>query len=423
MTEPADGVREAVEGMVAAALPGWDVAAVGRYEGCSDDVYPLEVTDGDRHQRLVLKARNGTDAASFRTEPYLLDAVARRTDVPVPGVVAVVDDHDDWPPFFLLEHCDGETLDERADALVPAVRDRLAREAGQYLGQLHLLGSFDRFGPLRVDRTNGLERDEPAGRPDEGPGRGETPTGATGSPGNAAGEAGGRPDPGPGTPGDDDATIGASGDRGPGAPGADERPPAERALPEAGIEEPGFTIDVVERGHDAWEPRFRDLVADHCSGLDGRFADLAADVETALAAVPVPAADPVLVHDDYRYWNLLADPMTGETRAVIDFDASTAAARWNLVATVDRLSAWAPLDADRRRRVRECVLVGYETATGRRPDLDAPACDAYRLASRLPALACFEDWHAETCPDERDAIAERHRDHVATLVERCLDAQ
>src|SRR6056297_3332609 len=103
MTEwaAAPHARREVRSMVEMALPGWSVDGASRFGDGENGVYAVTVSNGERHRELVLKAPVGVDDAAFRPEPYVLDAASRRTDVPVPGVVAVVDDG----PFFLMERC------------------------------------------------------------------------------------------------------------------------------------------------------------------------------------------------------------------------------------------------------------------------------------------------------------------------------
>lgn len=370
MTEAVDRSRSPAEvrALVRTVLPAWEAASLEGYEDGVNGVYDVAIERGDRRQTYVLKVQTGTDPAAFRPEPYLLDAVARRTDVPVPGVVAVVDEADGDPPFFLMERCAGTRLEECRGDLDPDAWHRVARSAGRHLGEFHLLGSFERFGPLRVRETpsvadGGAERSE-------------------------------------GTP------RWTRGGRWSGLRSADR--PDER-----GIEEPEFALGVGDAGHGRWADRFRELVATRLGAVTERAPGLAAAVETALSDFDVPEGDPVLAHD-HRPGNVLVDPETGAPRAVLDFErAATATARFDLATAVDRLCRDAPLGSDWRRRVRECVLVGYETATGRRPDLTAPVCDAYRLAGRLGDLA--REGSASTSAGDDDRVDETVRPLLARL--------
>jgi aminoglycoside phosphotransferase (APT) family kinase protein len=395
--------------MVRAAVPDWTIVSVGRHGGPDGDGYPVTVTDGEVRRRLVCRVADREADVADRTEGYLLSAVGRRTAIPVPAVVAVADDHPDHPPFFLTERPGGARLDP--GSLDAVARDRLARAAGRHLGQIHLVGSFRQFGRLRV-RASGPDARSDSGRrlpPDHGSadrsgrGKGDSEGGPAGSAGAGEGAAGAT-GPGEGVPGD----------------GGRERGPAggSRPVPRAvqrGIEAPAFALGVAD-GHDDWSGRFGSLVAARAGRINGRFPALAADARAAVEATSLPDPDPVLCHGNYRYRSLRADPGTGEPTAVLEFgDAAVGAPRFDLVTAVDRLSRWAPQGSDRRLRVRECVLLGYETAAGRRPSLDGRGADAYRLASRLRALARIAE------RDGAEDATERFRERVRTVVDRLGD--
>lgn len=342
-----------VQDMVHEIAPRWTVTDADACSYGTDAVYFVTVEAEDTVRELVLKACRSVDADAFRPEPYLLDAIARRTTIPVPSVVGAVDaddaDDDFSEPFFLMERCDGQNVANRADDLSPQVRKRVATEAGRYLGELHDVGSFDRFGPVRLGED------------------GET----------------------------------------------DSR---------AGIVTPQYEVTVADDGRDAWRDWFFDLSDHFLDALDDRFTDL----EPAIRRHLNDAADvldgefkPVLTHNDYRFWNLLIDPETGETNAVLDFgNEFTAHAEYNLAGAEERLSGWAPLDADRRQHVRECLYGAYsETNSLRRDGGFRDRRELYLLATRLPALAWFEDWHADDDEAKREAVAARHREFVRTITE------
>ncbi|MEF8773634.1 MAG: phosphotransferase [Halobacteriales archaeon] len=391
--------RDEVAGMIRTALPGWTVESVERIDGGRNAVYEVAVTADGATRELVLKARTETLPGAFEPEPFLLDALARRTEVPVPSVLGTVVDHETHPPFFLMERREGVSLSEGLDELATTERDSLARTVGRYVGRVHLLGSFDRFGPLRVERAD----------PETGPVRdgGEPPAEPTADSagGGSAGSPGGRGDGGPAAR----PRVGVS--TGAGSPRAWYEPV------EQGIEEPGFAIGVAETGHGDWASRLREIASTALAALGGRFGDLRAEVRAVLAAVPAPDAKPVLAFGGPT--DLLVDPDTGDPTSALDFeDATTTAARYDLVAAVDRLSGWAPPESDRRRRVREGVLVGYETTTGRRPDPGTAACDGCRLVSHLPGLV--EAARREAAGTEGGTTAvNRRRARVADLAQRC----
>ena len=162
---------------------------------------------------------------------------------------------------------------------------------------------------------------------------------------------------------------------------------------------------------------------------DGFFPDLAEDrerfadltdalrkhVETTVRSLPEPDA-PTYCHWDYRYGNLLVDPDTGETTAVLDWanlDASEPAG--NLAsAEFYLLDAGDPDDATVEAR-REAFRRAYEAA---RTD-DWTFTDdvrermaAHAFGTRLGAMACLPLWHEDATPAERDAVEADHRAFV-----------
>ncbi|WP_135851962.1 phosphotransferase family protein [Halorussus salinus] len=311
---------ETVAAMVGEIRPSWSVREAAPAEEGTDVVYfvTAEMPDGPRE--CVLKACEFLDPRAFRPEPHLMEAVGRRTEIPVPAVVGAVDDHPDLPaPCYLMERCDGAVREGAARDLPAAAIERLARDAGRYLAQLHALGEFEAFGTVllgrdarREGRASGLtvaDRDSPAG---------------------------------------------------------------ERVL----------TTD--ESATDSWRERVEEVVASTRGEFHDRFADLESDlraaVESRLDALD-GEFDAVLGDDDYRLGNLLVDPETGETRAVLDWgNSSTLEPQYNLVLTEQHLSDWARHGDPRRERVRVALREGYLDASDR--DEREEAAEMHRLAVR-----------------------------------------
>ena len=159
---------------------------------------------------------------------------------------------------------------------------------------------------------------------------------------------------------------------------------------------------------------FPELAADRT-----RFADIVPELRAylrdTLPDLPEPEP-PVLCHSDYRYGNLLVDPETGETRAVLDWGLLSAAApAYNLAKTESFL-----LSPDRDgpeviARLRERFRSAY---TGRRDgwtfdELTRERMRLYRLTCRIDAMSCLPLWHEDASPAEREQVADRHRAFVA----------
>lgn len=340
LTEPE--VRRAVSGL----RDEWAVTDVDGIPGSANSLYSVELSAGNRERTVICKCCQNTAPAAFRTEPYLLDAIDRRTAVPVPTVLAVLDDPcEDVGPLFVMERCDGEGVATRARELGPAVHERVARDAGRYLGQIHGLGSFDRFGDVRLERD--VDHDD------------------------------------------------------------------------SGIETPDATLTVGAGAQEEWAEMLDRLAEFFLSNLDDRVADLDGVIREALDERRgfLGDEDPVLMHDEYTYWNTLVDPDTGATTAVLDFeDQRVGCAEYDLAAAIDSLSALAPLGSARRRRVRKAVYEGYEeTSSLDREGEFAARRDLYRLVARLPMLAFFESGMV-VGPDSPETLVCEHREFLGELL-------
>lgn len=153
-----------------------------------------------------------------------------------------------------------------------------------------------------------------------------------------------------------------------------------------------------------------------------RFADLVPDVRAYLReAIPaLPAPDPPTYnHWDYRYGNLLIDPETGETRAVLDWaNLSAADPAYNLAKVETALLPTDGESGDRADALRETFRTAYAETRGDWA-FDESTRDRmrlYRLTDRLDAMACLPLWYQDATPEERDERAAEHRAFVARYV-------
>lgn len=154
-----------------------------------------------------------------------------------------------------------------------------------------------------------------------------------------------------------------------------------------------------------------------------RFADLQAalreHVESRLDALP-PTDDPRYSHWDYRYGNLLLDPETGATNAVLDWANLAAAEPASNLASVEfhMLDAGNPDDdvlAARRRTFRDAYATARDDAFAITDDV-RDRMRFYEFANRVGAMACFGLWHRDASQREREAI---EADHRAFVRDRC----
>jgi aminoglycoside phosphotransferase (APT) family kinase protein len=88
-----------------------------------------------------------------KLEARLLAILGRQTDIPVPKIYGIVDDHETiQAPFMLLEAMPGQT---RQRTELPSLSDsslrNIARDTGRHLAHLHQLDAVDSFGFLTAD--------------------------------------------------------------------------------------------------------------------------------------------------------------------------------------------------------------------------------------------------------------------------------
>ena len=186
----------------------------------------------------------------------------------------------------------------------------------------------------------------------------------------------------------------------------------------------GFGSDgiAVENGASGWSDRLEDIVTGALDDVDDRFADLEAPLrdyaDDRLDSLDL-AAEPGLLHGDYRPGNLLADPATGELTALLDWGAAQAGdPRYELAWAVREFSNRAPVDSTVRRRVRETLLGAYESERGAAFERDA-AFDRrqrfYLAVTWITELGSFDLWWAGADESVRATRAEQLRQTVRSL--------
>jgi aminoglycoside phosphotransferase (APT) family kinase protein len=195
---------------------------------------------------------------------------------------------------------------------------------------------------------------------------------------------------------------------------------------DADAREPGLrtgdrVLTTDDSAADSWRSHVEEIADDCLGDLNERFADLEAElrefVEPRFDALDGEFT-PVFGDDDYRLGNLLVDPETGETRAVLDWgNASTVEPHYNLVLVEQYLSGWAPHDDTRRERVRAALRAGYREEGEIGFDFNGERRDLYLAVTRLFPLVWFSLWYDGATEAEREAAAEKHRRAVWDLLD------
>ena len=185
---------------------------------------------------------------------------------------------------------------------------------------------------------------------------------------------------------------------------------------------------VVTDATEDWTTCLRASVEGVVDGLgETRFADLqstvAPAVETAIDTVEDPA-DPTVCRIDHSLDNLLVDPDSGETTALLDWEFQFAGTPAYDLAFVERSLAggsWSftPDAPDQHERIRAGLVAGYREAT---PDTVTGRFESNRTAYRL-LVDCHELFNFDDALDvfdvpesQREAAADRLR---AAVRERC----
>lgn len=133
----------------AAAQLGRPVSSASAFDEGMNAVYRVSFDDGPD---AVLKAGTVTDGSKLLSGPVLLERIAGETDLPVPDVLAVAPDGDEYieHAYFLLTYVDGRRVTDVRD-LSPAAHERLVRTAGRHLAAIHELTYDGPFGRLHAE--------------------------------------------------------------------------------------------------------------------------------------------------------------------------------------------------------------------------------------------------------------------------------
>lgn len=196
----------------------------------------------------------------------------------------------------------------------------------------------------------------------------------------------------------------------------------DRSNPHDGIAVDGRTLAVADDAMETWRAYIHDMYTGWIHDLDEEFRDLRPElqafIEPRLNTLD-RSFDSVLGHIDYKPWNLLIRPESGETTAVLDWGHATAMAPYfDLILTEEHLSRWAPLRSDRRERVRRRLAAGYAETNHLEHDSQfTERRELYLAVARLQPLVWFSTWTEDVPDAERRQRATKHRKFIEDLLE------
>lgn len=142
-----------IEQMLKTIEPTWELADATPVSAGHHAVARLTVDTPEARRDCYLKATPPEKGPTIHLEARLLAGVGARSEIPVPSLDGVVDEHDRLPaPYVLLSAVPGNA---RSRLELPSVRDetlqRIARQSGRYLAQLHKLDAVGSYGFLAHD--------------------------------------------------------------------------------------------------------------------------------------------------------------------------------------------------------------------------------------------------------------------------------
>jgi aminoglycoside phosphotransferase (APT) family kinase protein len=348
-----------VRKQVAVVDPTVTVETVETVERGRSAVFAVTVRrDGETADWFLKLAPDGEDGG-IPADARLTALLGDRTDVPVPAVHGVVDDHPDLPtPYAVTGAVEGQALDYAEVGWLSddAVR-RLARETGAALGQLHAIDAVESFGLVRPADDRSYTGERPAG-------------------------------------GVADLAVAGT---------------------DSWTDWLGSWLDrELDRHADS---RFGDLTPDLRSWADSR---LSAGGDSDREGIGEPER-PVLGRNDHGLHNLLLDPETGEMRAMLDWAYTLAVAPafdlhyaeyiygGRYLAGIEGLS-------DRQSLVREALLAGYRAVAPERVERVVEPRPLYDLLASMRVMIDFDLLAPQLPEGTSGAVAERLRADTGRLL-------
>lgn len=154
---------ETIAQMIRAIDSEWDLREAELMEKGFTSVYRVIVETPSRRE-CVLKASPDGERHGIDTEARILTILAEHTSIPVPTVIGVNDAHDDLPtPFILMDSMFGTGLSfQEVGKVSDTSLQRIARQTGTYLAELHEIATLDSFGFVDRERSELLRGSRPS---------------------------------------------------------------------------------------------------------------------------------------------------------------------------------------------------------------------------------------------------------------------
>lgn len=153
-----------IERMIQAIEPSWRLVDASQTAGGHHAVYRLTVETADATREAYLKATPADKEPTVDLEARVVRLLERHTDIPVPSVLGIVDEHDTFPaPFVLQDALPGNTVMRTAIDSIPDETLRgIARQTGRHLASVHALRPINGYGFLSHQGAV-LDGDRPSG--------------------------------------------------------------------------------------------------------------------------------------------------------------------------------------------------------------------------------------------------------------------
>lgn len=145
--------RDEIDRMVRSISPGWKIHRTTEIESGHLIIYRLDVESSNGEKQCYLKATPEEKRPTVDLEARVLSVIEAQSNLPVPTILGVVDEHEELPaPFMLMSALEGRTIQESGVATLTDTELRtVAEQMGRYLAELHSLPVVDAFGFLTND--------------------------------------------------------------------------------------------------------------------------------------------------------------------------------------------------------------------------------------------------------------------------------